>query len=177
MANISRSRKSGFITRNGVSRRESLWFSGVFFQQTVGGSTAVVLSSLNVAALGLRPFTVVRTRGVLSIRSDQAAAREQQICAYGHAVVSDQSVAVGVTAIPTPATDDGSDLWFLFQVMQGFFEFRDNTGTQQTQGQLEVDSKAMRKVEDGQDLVQVLETQVGTGCVLSGYMRTLIKLH
>ena len=49
------------------------------------------------------------------VESDQSAATELFIGNLGLAVVSDQATAVGVTAVPTPATDRGSDLWFLIE--------------------------------------------------------------
>ena len=80
MANLRTGRKSGFITRGGVSRRETVWFGDVYTNTAVAAAnTAVLLSSLNAAALALRPFTIVRTRGQLSIRTDQTAATEQQV--------------------------------------------------------------------------------------------------
>jgi len=43
---------------------------------------------------------------------------------------------------------------------------------------VEFDSRAMRKVEDGQDVVTVLETSaISLGAVLTYHDRTLIKLH
>jgi len=116
MANIRVGRKSGFIERGGRMRRESVWLaSGEIFTTFAAANTAVLLTSLGATLLALRPFTVVRTRGILSIQSDQAAAIENQFFAYGHCVVSDQATAIGVTAVPTPDTDDTSDLWFVYE--------------------------------------------------------------
>jgi len=79
----------------------------------------------------------------LSIRSDQTGATEDQHAAYGAAVVSDQAVAVGVTAVPTPITDDFSDLWFVYERLIGTFV---TTGAGLTNKSYEtvIDSKAMR---------------------------------
>ncbi len=182
MANVYRSRKSGYTQRSGVMRRETLWFTAAGFQQTLtAASTAALLGSLNAAALALRPFTVVRARGELLLRSDQNAATEQQSCGYGFAVVSDQASAIGVTAIPTPETDSGSDLWFVYQRCLSSVMFGDGTGFISPGGTpYTVDSKGMRKVEDGQDIVEVMETGVAgttSGLILSGHVRLLIKLH
>jgi len=95
VANVHTRSRSGFITRNGVRRRESIWLTGGF--QITGiatASTAVFVASLNAAALALRPFTVVRTRGHLYLRSDQIAAAEAYDISYGMAVVSDQASAI-----------------------------------------------------------------------------------
>ena len=71
MANINVGRKSGFIVRGGARRRETLWIGDTLIETTIAtGTTAVLLSTLNAAALALRPFTVVRTRGAVNISSD-----------------------------------------------------------------------------------------------------------
>ena len=42
----------------------------------------------------------------------------------------------------------------------------------------QIDSKAMRKVDVGQDVVAVVESAgIGAGFTLVQYMRTLVKLH
>jgi len=140
---------------------------------------AAVTHSLNPVELALRPFTVVRTRGVFSHASDQVAAVERQVTSLGMAVVSDQAVAIGVTAVPTPEADRESDLFFVYETLQSRFVFVTAAGFDaQSMTSLYYDSKAMRKVEDGQDIVVVLETASisnGVDAVISG--RMLIKLH
>jgi len=181
MANVRTSHKSGFITRNGVRRRESLWFNTPGITQTVAtNSTAFLLTSLNAAALGLRPFTVVRTRGLISCITDQNAATEDQHGAYGHAVVSDQATAIGVTAVPTPVTDNGSDLWFVYERFMSDFQFGTAVGFAKIGGYFSIDSRAMRKVEDGQDIISVVESEAAgltAGFAFRSYFRCLIKLH
>ena len=98
--------------------RETTWFQ---FQPlevaTVAGG--IIMFSLNAAALALRPFTIVRSRFEVALRSDIAGGSEIQRAAYGIAVVSDQALAVGVTAVPTPITDMGSNLWLLHGLIYG----------------------------------------------------------
>ena len=159
-------------------RRETLWFSGPDEQ----GATAVAAdgvdlqASLNAAALALRPFTVIRTVGMLFIQSDQIAAIETMISAFGLAVVSDQASAIGVTAIPTPITDESSDLWFMYQFVLHNWQF--NTSGAMGPGVFQFDSRAMRKVEDGQDVVSVFENGAsGAGLNYIAKWRLLVKLH
>ncbi len=161
--------------------RESLWFSGTFSVNDLATGSAIAITNLNAAALALRPFTIVRTRGQLFLTSDQVAASEDQVLAYGEAVVSDQAEGIGVTALPTPVTDSGSDLFLVFEVMQMRSLVATAVGvlTGLSVG-LEriIDSKAMRKVEDGQTLVAVAETTaISEGVRLYSFTRTLIKLH
>ncbi len=178
MARITTNRKSGFIVRDGSRRRETVWFNFGFTQDaTAASATAVLASSLNAAALALRPFTVVRTRMIWQVESDQSAATELFIGNLGIAVVSDQASAVGVTAVPTPATDRGSDLWFVIEQWIGLFNLIGSDVTADVQFR-PIDSKAMRKVDVGQDLVKVVEAGIGgSGCLHRSMGRMLVKLH
>ena len=180
MANIRTGRKSGFILRGGVRRRETLWFDVPESVNTLAAAnSAVIVSTLATAAKNLRPFTIIRSRLNWHCRSDQTGALERYQVAMGLAVVSDQATAIGVTAVPTPFTDLFSDLWFLHQITAGNFTFVSGIGFDPVGGiEKDIDSKAMRKVEDGQDLVFVLENSAqssGSTNITAG--RLLIKLH
>ena len=141
-------------------------------------SAAAILFSLNAAALELLPFTIVRTRGIWGLRSDQAAASEDYSASMGIAVVNDQAVAVGVTAVPTPETDRGSDLFFVYESLAGFFEFKTNDGLLEKGQWIRFDSKAMRKVDIGQDIVVTAETSaLSAGAIGHFSARMLVKLH
>ncbi len=181
MANIRTSNRSGFRTVRGVRRRETLWLAGVFAQTVMAAEGGTLISSFNAAALALRPFTVLRTRGELVITADQASSSERQWAAYGFAVVSDQAAAIGVSAIPTPVTDQGSDLWFVYQALINAYEFQTAASTTPIGKRYSFDSRAMRKVEDGQDVVEVAEMSLagsaGSGLRLQSAFRMLIKLH
>jgi len=170
-------RKSGFVRRNNVMRRETIWLGIDDTTNTLStASTAALILSFNAAALALRPFTIVRTRLNFFAESDQDAAAERYLVTLGAAVVSDEAVAIGVTAIPTPQTEAGSDLWFLYETIIG--RFGGATATGETGRSLQVDSKAMRKVEDGQDVVFVIETgSISAGAIASQSGRMLLKLH
>ena len=172
-------RKSGFVLRRGRTVRETRWLDLPFFSNVLASSTTASLSLvLTAAELALRPFTVVRLRAQMSVQSDQSAASEQYIGSVGAAVISDQAVAVGVTAVPTPATDLASDLWFMHEVIIGDFLFGDGTGFQEQPQSRAVDSKAMRRVEEGQDVGIITEAGLGgSGVIVSFVGRMLIKLH
>ena len=174
------SRSRPRIFRAGRAVRETVWLGLDTSVATItAASSAVLLNSLNAAALALRPFTVIRSRGYLTIESDQSAASEFYHVAYGLAIVSDQATAIGVTAVPTPETDRGSDLFFMYEELAGIFEFGDATGFQSPAlATHRFDSKAMRKVDVGQDLIFVAETSTqSNGCVIRQAGRVLVKLH
>ncbi len=172
------------VTRGGRQVRETLWFGMAETRTTLtSANSATLILSLNAAALALRPFTIVRSLMHYSARSDQSAAAENWATALGGAVVSDQAVAIGVTAVPTPFTDLGSDLWFLHHIIDGQFLFISGVGVEPNAvsppGGTLIESKAMRKVESGQDLIFVIENDglqaTGTASYVSG--RVLVKLH
>ena len=178
MARAYTNRKSGFIQRGGVMRRESLWMQVGFVSTALGASaTAAITNFLTAAALAVRPFTIVRSRLKWLVVSDQSAATEAFVGNIGMAVVSDQAVAIGVTAVPTPATDLGSDLFFLIDQWPGRFELVGTSHAVDITPKT-IDSRAMRKVNDDQDLVVTVEAGIGgSGCVVSAVGRVLIKLH
>jgi len=169
-----------FATRRQGPSRETLWFGTTEAIVTLAAAnSAQLVTSLNAAALALRPFTVIRSYIQWSMMSDQLVALEDQQVGYGRAVVSDQASAIGVTAVPTPFTDLSSDLWFMHGILSSRFV---DTGTAVEVApnpvQVTLESKAMRKVEDGQDLITVMENSsisAGTRSLVAG--RLLIKLH
>ncbi len=179
MAHVRTAGRSGFVFRGGRRVRETSWFPLQTGQTTiVAGSTATLIASLNAVALALRPFTIVRTRGHLFLRSDQEAADESYDVSYGMGIVTDQAVAIGVTAIPTPFTDMDSQQWFVYEELAGHVGFSSAVGIRDYGHGKDFDSKAMRKVEAGQDLIVVAETSaVSNGIVLLDQARILVKLH
>jgi len=174
-------RKSGFIRRGGKMIRETSWLAGLFQETTIAAaSTATIITTLNAAALALRPFTIVRTRGVVGIRSDQISASESYSAIYAQLVVSEQAAAVGVTAIPTPVTENGSDYFYVMETLFGAVQFLSAVGAFINGSETDrvFDSRAMRKVEDGMDIVTVVETTAASnGAIVKTFQRTLIKLH
>jgi len=140
---------------------------------TSGGTLLVQLST---AGLALRPFTIVRTHLTYLVLSDQAAAAETQIGALGIAVVSEQASAAGIASLPTPVTEQGSDMWLLHEVFMS--QETHLTDVAQSAISHRVDSKAMRKVEFGEDFVLVAEkATTGSGFVLHIGGRMLIKTN
>ncbi len=164
--------------RAGAPRRETAWFSFPFASNNAAASaTAVLQYSLNAAALAMRPFTVVRTHFNWYCLSDQVAASETFIGNFGLAVVSDQATAIGITAVPTPATDLGSDLWFLIDQWPADFQLINANGQVPVDSR-KIDSKAMRRVDIGEDIVGVIEAGIGgSGVVVKTVGRMLVKLH
>ncbi len=166
-----------FVGRSGP-RREFSWFDippAALVLNVAGGT---IYAQLTAAELARRPFTVMRTHITAHIESDQLAASEFQIAALGLAVVSEQAAAAGVGSVPTPVTDDDSDAWFVHKWVMNSIGFGDATGFSTMGSVYEIDSKAMRKVNDGDDVVIVGEfSATGSGLILSIAGRLLIKNH
>jgi len=165
--------------RGGIARRETAWI-GITPTTNALNATAVVSNVGSAGLLAMRPFTIVRVHMVVHIESDQNAGSETQVAAIGMCVVSDQASGIGVTAVPTPETDDGSDLWLMHQWLLTAFRFNTAVGIEAGTGHVfSVDSKAMRKVNDDQDILVVKEsnTIAGGGSTITSAGRMLIKLH
>ncbi len=180
MANIITGRKSGFITRGNRNVRATAWIASAAVASTLTApAQASNLTLLSGIGLALRPFTVVRTRGILHMHSDQSAADEFQDVAYGQAKISEQAAAIGVTAMPTPDTDVESDLWFVYERIMSQFLFVTAAGVESVEGVMILfDSKSMRKVEDGEQLASVVEAgSLSDGFTVTAQFRQLIKLH
>ncbi len=153
------------------------WASVNLFDTTVPASGRVLLGSLNAAALALRPFTIVRTRLVISWESDQVSASESPQGAFGMGVVKSPAIAIGVTAVPTPLTEATAD-YFVYQSLIDSFLFATAAGFESQGGrQYIVDSKAMRKVGLDEDVAVTVEEGNAVGAVISVMGRFLAKLH
>ncbi len=142
---------------------------------TVSAGSKAIHQSFAPATAGLLKPTIVRTRGVVSFKSTQAAADAEVIGAYGMAIVSDQAFAAGAASIPGPFTDADWDGWFLWGGIALSLQFVDATGVYVEDRLLEVDSKAMRKVSDNETVVFMVESQA-VAFEFAAVFRELFKL-
>jgi len=97
--------------------------------------------------------TVVRTRGALTVMTDQQASGEDQIGALGMIRVTDRAIAAGIASIPGPMTDGDDDGWFLWVP----FAQMQTSPNDTFNVPLVFDSKAQRIVREGQQLAVVVE--------------------
>ncbi len=162
-------------------KRKTLWidFANIATTETpLAAGAALLFGSLNAAALAFRPFTVVRTRAICGMATDQVAATEFPFGALGFAVVSDTASAIGVTAVPTPITDASSSLFFVWQAMMTNLQLSSAIAYTPTWTNWDIDSKAMRKVEVGEDVVITVENGSSTdGLQFNMIGRMLIKTN
>ncbi len=166
--------------RRSGNRRETSWFGIALTITSLGDSGTSLLAALNALGLAKRPFTIVRTYLEVMVTSDQITSTETGVGAIGMAVVSDQASAIGITAIPTPVTDLASDLFYLHQIVMTRISLITSAGFEMNSGQnYSLDSKAMRKVNDDQDVILVAETAAApsAGLIFNVMGRFLVKEH
>ena len=123
--------------------------------------------------------TVICTHGIFGWLSDQVSVDEDQMGAFGICVVTAQAVSVGITAIPHPATDAAWGGWLLHTFFQSKLEVLSAVGIRpDIMHNMVLDSKAMRKVDEDERLVVVVEnTDTGFGIRVGHSERFLSKVH
>ncbi len=145
---------------------------------TIANDSKVLVGGVSAAQLAVfAPATVVRTRGLLTIASDQAGADEQQLGAFGMTFVNETARALGVTGIPGPSEDALWDGWFVHQFFAQKLEFSSGVGFEPNMAtQYSIDSKAMRKFESDEGLAFMIENSHATfDLQMSLQLRILIK--
>ena len=161
-------------------RRQTQWLASPdnAAHTVLAGGAAQLFGTLSAAEIALQPFTIIRTVGMVSMKSDQITATEDPLLAIGMAVISIPASAIGVTAVPTPIVDEASDLWFLYETLAASFTFGDGTGFNSPSSYTKYfDSRAQRKVQEGDDVGMMAECASGVGCSFYWKMRMLVMLH
>ena len=169
-----------------LPRRATQWAGtdedGVTYTTLAAGAKllALVLTPTSAQAAGINaPFTIVRTRGLLSVRTDQTVATESIIGAIGIAIVNETAAALGVTAIPGSMSEPSWDGWFVHQMFIETWRFLTSAGFESRDSiQIPIDSKAMRKVQSDETMIVVIEGgSQGAGMQVAVNIRSLLKLH
>ena len=157
--------------------RTSIWLGWNIAATTLTGSSKQVIASLNAGGLALRPFTIVRSRIDVRYESDQAAVSEKPTGAVGFGVFNDTAVALGPTGVPGPFSTTEGD-WFIYQPLMIHFQFLSSISFDANASQhYTIDSKAMRKVGQDDDIAMVTEMNTASGAVIASVGRILVKLH
>ena len=166
------------------SRRPTDWLStapGTIITATSGGDPAVVLAIL-VAETAAPVGTIIRVRGNVRIEHNATNAGTQ-FWGLGLCLITDVegTVAAG-GGLPHPIADADSERWMW--TSYGFVSNNGvNTDTEVAGIQYErvaIDSKAMRRWDENQRLVLLLENDALAGTadlvVAMGFLRVLMKL-
>ncbi len=168
-------RRRGFAPRSSGKRRLTEWSNladQCSVQVSSGGAT--LISSLSFED----PGTIVRSRGIISVRPSAYTA-DVEICgAFGVGLVSSEALAIGVTAISEPFTDADWGGWMVWRPFNFRIEFISAVGVLfgDATVEIEIDSKAQRKVEPNSAMVFVAESQVGAFNIAE-QVRLLQLLH
>ena len=159
------------------ARRATDWIASS--AETTTTALAASTAVLDQQFTFLEPATIVRVRGDLWIASDQGAATENPFGSMGICVVREQAATVGITAVPLPYTDAPDEAWFLLQNFAERTRFFTGAGMEHGLFQhYELDSKAMRKVAQGDNIAVVVENADATaGLLFLMTFRILVKLH
>ena len=96
--------------------------------------------------------------------------------AFGIGIVSAEALAAGIGSIPLPFTDADWGGWMVLQPWAFRLDVTTDVGRLLSSFQIEVDSKAMRKVEPNSAAVIVAESLTGAVSVCDT-TRLLLKLH
>ncbi len=145
-------------------RSKKAWFGSSDVGNAIaGGGTKVLLGSISLSNTNIDE-TLLRTVGMISVRTDQIVASEVQQGAFGMIVVTDLAVAAGAASIPGPLTDIGDDGWFVHVPFLNRFEFVTGAGFDaNTAVNKEFDFKSKRRLEEGQSMAIMVETTAGSG--------------
>ncbi len=182
MARNFRSRSPSVVGGRGPRRQTQWGATTTSATVAIAAATKVLFARFTFAQLAASvgtPVTHIRERGLLTIFSDQVAADENQLGAIGFAVVSEVAGAAGAASIPGPFTEADWDGWYAWAPIVARFEFLTVSGIEPHMGiEVPIDSKAMRKVNDEDSLVIMIENGSSTDGFNAAYIgRSLFKLH
>ncbi len=168
-------RRSRFVSHKRSSVKK--WFGIDVSATTIAADASTLIASLNAGGLLDRPFTILRTRGVIHIETDQSAASESPAGVVGMIVVNDQALGAGSGSIPDPVPAADAP-WIVYEPFIDAFVLGDATGFVESAGvNITFDSKAMRKVGPNEDVALMCEEAAGFGVSITMLGRMLVQLH
>jgi len=143
------------VTRG--ARRRTHWTEIRSASTALSASTSVLLA---VAVVGHEGETLARTRGIFSATLEAyTSAGDGFLGAFGMAIVSTAAATAGIGSIPTPLTEAGWDGWFVHRYfdIRGTIVAGSAAGANANLVRLDIDSKAMRKANEDESIVMVVE--------------------
>jgi len=149
------------------------WTGALALNVAVAGNTKVLLASFSLSNLNIDE-TILRTVGTFSVFSDQIAASESQVGGIGFLLVTDLAVAAGAASIPGPTTDIAQDGWFVYIPIVQRLNVGTNVGVEPNFAvRYDFNSKAKRKLEQGQKVAVMVENGASTAFNVSFVFRML----
>ena len=160
-------------------RRVTEWVGG---ENVLSAPTGLSENSTTIHMVQTAPpvGTIIRCRGYFKGFTDQNTDTQTPFGAIGIAVVTANAFAAGVAAIPAPYSDSGSEKW-LYHAYWGSHIQRagaaSGDGVTLQIADIEIDSKAMRKVTGDDVIVFMVENQSALDAMLYLFnVRMLFKL-
>ena len=149
-------RSRGFPLARSQRRRRS-WEIGPGSTSPTSFTTSAVAIIGNVAQATADGITLARIRGQLNyfLHSGTALGDGFQ-GAFGICIVPENAFGVGVTAVPTPIADVNWDGWMYHHFISSHIGVTNNADGS-AQAQVEVDTKAMRKLKNTDGVIAVVE--------------------
>jgi len=162
-------------------RRRSSWEAGPGGTAALGLTGAATTSFIGSAVSPTTPgVTAVRLRGQIDFMLTLAtAAGDGFQGAVGIGIATEAAVMAGIASVPTPITEQGDENWLWWHVFSVHNPVVSSSGITRSGFQrVVVDSKAMRKLDDGMSLywaIELVETGTATMTVRAD-SRVLILL-
>ena len=164
---------SRFRTQRQSRSRRTEWFAGV------GGTGVATFTASSIAILGtgiitnVGEETLVRVRGLFdAFLTSATSPGDGFFGAVGIGLVSSAAFTAGAASVPTPITELGWDGWLWHHFFSVHEDSADAQGSGSSQHRIEIDSKAMRKVEGEMTLYAAAEVvEIGTA-VMSVFLNT-----
>ncbi len=162
------------LTRTNSSRPNRSWSSfNMAAFQVVAAATKVLLGTFSLSNTNIDE-TILRLVGLLSISSDQSAATEEQLGAFGLIIVSERAATAGAASIPGPVTD-AADHWFAYKSFAQRFLFQSAIGVEPAYATPYLfDNRGKRIVTEGRRIAIMVENAHAThGLSINVQMRLL----
>ncbi len=149
-----------------MGRSPTGWTGGHFTVAALLVNTKAIAGSFApLAGIGSH-VTAIRIVGNLT--TDHTASAAGGAAVIGAAVFADAAVAAGVASLPDPLTDIEDDIWTFIRGVP--------YPAAATRRVAEFDSRAARKIEEGQQLVFILaNSAAGASSTLQLYVRVLFQ--
>ncbi len=139
----------------------------------------LVIASMSKADLEkFVPCTITRTVGLVVVSADTDFITNQIYGgAIGCCVVREEARLVGASAVPQPFTGADEEMWLYHQFFAEVFDDRSDSDLRLTT-HYKVDSKAQRKVSDGDAIIFTSQgAGLADGFDVNVMVRMLLKLH
>jgi len=157
--------RGGFRGR-ASGRSPTAWAGFVATDATVATGTAQIVASI-VPVAGTGHETVVRIVG--DWQAEGAGINGSLV--LGALVATDAAVAAGAAAVPDPITEIQDDIWVMISSISVSIGARSAFNDP-----VRFDSRAMRKIDEGSQLVFIIANNTDGNMGFSMYLRALAKI-